>query len=88
VPLNVIDHAAFAAENAAVQEEINRSSAVQFVDAPQRAAIQQLAAELMGVGIPRDAAVILAKRVVFAEYAIRELKSTQRPVHMQAVERR
>jgi len=72
MPLNVIDKNAFAAEQAAVQQDINRSSAVQFVDAPQRSAIQQLASELMGVGIPRDAAVILSKRVVFAESAIRE----------------
>jgi hypothetical protein len=87
--LNVIDKQAFAAENAAaIQENVNRSSAVQFADAPVRDAIGKLVAELMNTGIPHDAALILAKRVVTLEFDTYNLKGTLYPAHMSKVERR
>jgi hypothetical protein len=88
--INRINRAAFAAEHAAaVQENIDRASCVQEVNAPELAASSLLAIQLgHDLGLPKAAATLLATRIVKLEFELAGLKAITQPVHIRDVERR
>lgn len=91
--LNQVDRAAFAAENAAVTRQIEDLAANRWLqtNAPQLAKIEDFVNQLAHEGgMPRAAAVIVARRIVELESKLAGLQNEidRQPAHMQGVERR
>ena len=87
--LNQINVAAFQEEQAAVLRQIAENNARPKPSNQNKDAVRQLFLAIgEGAGLPREAAALLANRIVTLEADVAELKAAMQLPHMSGVEKR